>query len=106
MLRPVLREVGVGERLDHPHIVKLLKPVRKSRVYIVMEYVEGVSLRAGLERPLVAPPSSRMAGLRRILPMVLFWVSLLAGIVFLVWLSVHFPANPRGHPRSGHELRK
>jgi eukaryotic-like serine/threonine-protein kinase len=40
------REENVGKRLDHPSIIKVLTPKRKSRMYIAMEYVEGVSLRA------------------------------------------------------------
>ncbi|HUO05861.1 MAG TPA: serine/threonine-protein kinase [Candidatus Binataceae bacterium] len=40
------REEEVGRRLDLPGIVKILTPKRKSRVYIAMEYVEGISLRA------------------------------------------------------------
>src|SRR5271168_2482619 len=40
------REEGVGKRLDHPNIVKVLTPKHKSRMYIAMEYVEGISLRA------------------------------------------------------------
>ena len=40
------REEQVGRRLDHPNIIKVLTPARKSRMYIAMEYVEGVSLRA------------------------------------------------------------
>lgn len=40
------REEEVGQRLDHPNIIKVLKPERKSRMYIAMEYVEGVSLRS------------------------------------------------------------
>jgi eukaryotic-like serine/threonine-protein kinase len=40
------REEQVGRRLDHPYIIKVLTPARKSRMYIAMEYVEGVSLRA------------------------------------------------------------
>src|SRR5579863_9356825 len=40
------REEEVGQRLDHPGIVKVLSPRRKSRMYIAMEYVEGESLRA------------------------------------------------------------
>lgn len=40
------REEEVGKRLDHPAIIKVLTPKRKSRMYIAMEYVEGVSLRA------------------------------------------------------------
>lgn len=40
------REEKIGQRLDHPNIIKVLTPVRKSRMYIAMEYVEGSSLRA------------------------------------------------------------
>src|SRR5271157_2565655 len=40
------REEEVGRRLNHPGIIKVLAPRRKSRMYIAMEYVEGPSLRA------------------------------------------------------------
>lgn len=40
------REEEVGRRLDHPNIIKVLTPRKKSRMYIAMEYVEGLSLRA------------------------------------------------------------
>jgi eukaryotic-like serine/threonine-protein kinase len=48
------REEQIGQRLDHPAIIKVLKPRHKSRMYIAMEYVEGQSLRALLrdKRPL------------------------------------------------------
>jgi eukaryotic-like serine/threonine-protein kinase len=48
------REEEVGRRLDHPNIIKVLTPRRKSRMYIAMEYVDGISLRAIMrdERPL------------------------------------------------------
>ncbi len=48
------REEEVGRRLDHPNIIKVLAPRHKSRMYIAMEYVDGVSLRAIMrdERPL------------------------------------------------------
>jgi len=48
------REEEIGQRLSHPYIIKVLKPQRKSRMYIAMEYVEGVSLRGLLrdKRPL------------------------------------------------------
>lgn len=49
-----LREEKIGQRLDHPAIIKVLRPSRKSRVYLVMEYVEGelLSDRLRRERPL------------------------------------------------------
>ncbi len=48
------REEEIGQKLDSPYIVKVLKPRRKSRMYIAMEFVEGESLRAVLrdKRPL------------------------------------------------------
>ena len=48
------REEEIGRRLDHPNIIKVLSPRHRSRMYIVMEYVDGVSLREIMrdERPL------------------------------------------------------
>jgi serine/threonine-protein kinase len=43
------REEELGQRLDHPAIVKFLRPREKSRMYIAMELVEGRSLRALLQ---------------------------------------------------------
>ncbi len=40
------REEEVGQRLHHPHVVQILTPVEKSRMYMAMEFVEGKSLRA------------------------------------------------------------
>jgi eukaryotic-like serine/threonine-protein kinase len=40
------REEEIGQKLDHPNIVRVLKPRQKSRMYMVMEHVEGKSLRA------------------------------------------------------------
>ncbi len=50
------REEELGQRLDHPGIVKVLRPREKSRMYIAMEYVEGRSVRAMMQasRPLTA----------------------------------------------------
>jgi serine/threonine protein kinase len=42
------REEEVVRRLDHPNIIKVFTPRRKSRMYIAMEFVEGISLRAEL----------------------------------------------------------
>ncbi len=43
------REERIGQKLDHPNIVKVLKPRAKTRMYMAMEYVEGRSLRAMLQ---------------------------------------------------------
>jgi eukaryotic-like serine/threonine-protein kinase len=43
------REQEIGQRLDHPGIVKVFKAGKRSRKYIAMELVAGTSLRALLE---------------------------------------------------------
>lgn len=40
------REERIGQKLDHPNIIRMLKPREKSRVYMAMEYIDGKSLRA------------------------------------------------------------
>ena len=40
------REEKIGQHLDHPTIVRVLSPEKKSRMYMVMELVEGKTLRA------------------------------------------------------------
>ena len=40
------REENIGKKLDHPNIVRVLSPEKKSRMYLVMELAEGLSLRA------------------------------------------------------------
>jgi serine/threonine protein kinase len=45
------REEEICRRLDHPNIVKVLTPRgEKSRVYIALEFVEGTSVRAMMQR--------------------------------------------------------
>jgi eukaryotic-like serine/threonine-protein kinase len=44
------REEEIGQRLSHPAVIKVLFPRQKSRVYLAMEYVEGVTLRDVLRR--------------------------------------------------------
>src|ERR1700760_2249847 len=39
------REQEIGEKLDHPGVMKVFKDQRRSRVYMVMEWVEGELLR-------------------------------------------------------------
>ncbi len=40
------REEEIGQQLDHPNVVKVLKPREKTRMYMAREYVDGKSLRA------------------------------------------------------------
>jgi eukaryotic-like serine/threonine-protein kinase len=56
------REEAIGQRLDHPNIIKVLKPRHKSRMYIAMEYVDGVSLRSMMRGVL---PAERALDLAR-----------------------------------------
>lgn len=44
------REEAIGSRLSHPAVIKVLRPARKSRPYLAMEYVEGRSLREWLRQ--------------------------------------------------------
>jgi eukaryotic-like serine/threonine-protein kinase len=50
------REEQIGQRLDHPGIIKFYAPKgKRSRTYIAMELVEGLSLRALIKGKKVAP---------------------------------------------------
>jgi serine/threonine-protein kinase len=40
------REEQIGQKLAHPNIVRVLTPAKKSRMYLVMEFATGQSLRA------------------------------------------------------------
>ena len=40
------REELIGQKLEHPNIVRVLKPEAKTRLYLVMEFADGRSLRA------------------------------------------------------------
>ncbi|HVA76793.1 MAG TPA: serine/threonine-protein kinase [Candidatus Binataceae bacterium] len=44
------REEEVVRRLDHPNIIKVLTPRHKSRMYIAMEFVDGISMRELMRR--------------------------------------------------------
>jgi serine/threonine-protein kinase len=45
-----LREEEIGVRLNHPSIVRVLRPKEKSRVYLVQDFVEGESLHRLIRR--------------------------------------------------------
>ncbi|HXN84051.1 MAG TPA: serine/threonine-protein kinase [Myxococcales bacterium] len=55
------REEGIGRRLRHPGIVRILDPRHKSRPYIAMEYVEGSTLRALLDDQTTLPTQRALA---------------------------------------------
>ena len=57
------REEEIGLRLDHPYILKILPVEKKSRPYIVMEYLEGQTLSELLKsvRPLPEPDAVKIA---------------------------------------------
>jgi serine/threonine protein kinase len=44
------REQEIGEKLDHPGVMKVFKDPRHSRIYMVMEWVEGELLRQLISR--------------------------------------------------------
>src|ERR1700729_4076247 len=39
------REQEIGEKLDHPNVMRVYKDEHRSRIYMVMEWVEGKLLR-------------------------------------------------------------
>src|SRR5207245_6993891 len=55
------REEEIGQRLDHPNIIKFLKPRHKSRMYMAMELVEGKSLRKLMEEEHPLPTARALA---------------------------------------------
>ena len=55
------REEEVLRRLDHPNIIRVITPRRKSRMYIAMEFVEGISLRELIRREQAMSPERALA---------------------------------------------
>ena len=50
------REEQIGQKLEHPGIVKVFPNEERSRLYMVMEWIEGASLRTLLYRQQKLPP--------------------------------------------------
>lgn len=55
------REEEIGQRLEHPNIVKVLTPRGKSRMYLAMELAEGRSLREVMDETRPLPPERALA---------------------------------------------
>ena len=49
------REEAIGQKLEHPNVIKVLKPRDKSRMYMAMEYIDGRSLRAVIQEQRALP---------------------------------------------------
>jgi serine/threonine protein kinase len=60
------REEKIGQRLNHPNLIKILTPQRKSRVYIAMEFVDGESLRAKMRNGGVLPVELALTYMRQL----------------------------------------
>jgi serine/threonine-protein kinase len=57
------REAGIGEKLDHPKVMRVYGGEERSRIYMVMEWCEGRLLRAILDDgPLSQERALRIAG--------------------------------------------
>jgi len=55
------REQEIGQRIQHPHIVRVLTPVEQSRMYLAMEHVEGRPLAALLREAGPLRPGAAVA---------------------------------------------
>jgi serine/threonine protein kinase len=60
------REEQIGQRMDHPYVIKMLKPREKSRMYMAMEYVDGRSLRALMQEQRGLPPDRALEIARQV----------------------------------------
>jgi serine/threonine protein kinase len=49
------REEKIGQKLDHPNIIKVFSPRDKSRMYMAMECIDGRSLRAFMQERRTVP---------------------------------------------------
>jgi len=58
------RESGIGEKLDHPQVMRVFGGEKRSRIYMVMEWCDGRLLRQILDEgpmPMNAPSASPLA---------------------------------------------
>jgi serine/threonine-protein kinase len=66
------REENIGKRLEHPNIVRVLTPKKKSRMYLAMEFVDGKSLRAVIEKESPLPEARALGIIRQITEAVVY----------------------------------
>ncbi|HLK38694.1 MAG TPA: serine/threonine-protein kinase [Polyangiaceae bacterium] len=66
------REEKIGQKLSHPNVVRVLKPEKKSRMYLVMEFAEGRSLRAIMKERKRVPVDEAIALARQICSAVVY----------------------------------
>ena len=60
------REEEIGQKIDHPNIVRVLKPREKTKLYMAMEFVEGKSLRALMGEARVLPTDKALDVARQV----------------------------------------
>lgn len=60
------REEQMGQRLEHPNVVKVLTPRDKSRMYMAMEYVDGRSLRSIIQADAPLPAARALEIARQV----------------------------------------
>src|SRR5215471_9225314 len=66
------REQEIGQRLDHPGIVKILPRRKSARQYLAMEFVEGTSLRALLDKEHHLPPERALDLARQLTEVIIY----------------------------------
>jgi serine/threonine-protein kinase len=60
------REEEIGQRLEHPNIIRVLKPREKTRMYLAMELLQGKSLRELLKEERALPTNQALAIARQL----------------------------------------
>ncbi len=60
------REEKIGQKLDHPNIIKVFSPREKSRMYMAMECIDGRSLRAVMQERRTLPAERALEVARQV----------------------------------------
>jgi serine/threonine protein kinase len=66
------REEQLGQRLEHPYVIKMRKPLDKSRMYLAMEFIDGRSLRAEIQEKRTLPPERALEIARQVVEAVIY----------------------------------